>query len=738
MKMQARNRSAFKLVLILLVLLIGVRPSSSFAQMMEYPGELEWLSFVSSSLKRQPELILLEEGRSSISFSLTTPGIYVSRQKLGLDDFTVLKAEGFTPSNIIGQPNIPVIRKLIAVPSDVDLNFTYSSISEIELYLSDFGYTDPVAPVQACSEKCGVSNLNSFNNNAANSSYPDYINQDVITILDDFIIHGQRYILCEINPISYNPTQNSIIVLPQIEVTLSWDYPGAINSPDSNTSRSQHLQSTISDHILNPLIFNERATFSNIGYLIITPDVFETVLSPFVSLKQSQGFSVTIATLNQIGSTSTQIKSYIQDAYDNWQIPPTYLLLVGDSQNNSLSIPAWTGAISGRVTDLYYSTTEGNDNIPDILVGRLPARNIEQLDNMIEKILTYEMLSGEEEWIKKAAFLATGDSTNYWIPELTHNTLINAFTSQLEYSGSFPFDPQNGGDKLYAQSYLANNTDVVHAINDERSLIIFSGHGNSVAWGTPGLSQANIRAISTSNALSFVTSFACETGNFDVVESFGETWMIQENKGAIAFIGASGSSYWGPDDTLERNLFEPFFSNTDFPPSIGQMLLSGLMGVHTTYPGNFIGGSEYYFEIYNLQGDPSLQILNGLKKVDSIHKIEVKSINNPTGYEPGETVIRSIMVTNLGNEEEYVSISISGNLWQVNFLNEANFSLVQNEEKIIHLEVSIPISADVFDRDVAFLSVMTGADSQTPRAISIFSLSTLTGYRTYLPATVNH
>ncbi len=29
---------------------------------------------------------------------------------------------------------------------------------------------------------------------------------------------------------------------------------------------------------------------------------------------------------------------------------------------------------------------------------------------------------------------------------------------------------------------------------------------------------------------------------------FGETWMIQESKGAISFIGSADNSYWGQDD----------------------------------------------------------------------------------------------------------------------------------------------------------------------------------------------
>ncbi|MCJ7695344.1 MAG: C25 family cysteine peptidase, partial [Anaerolineaceae bacterium] len=485
MKMQAHSRSAFKQVFILLVLLIGVRPSSSFAQVLEYPGELEWLSFVSSSLKRQPELILLEEGRNSLSFSLTVPGIYASHQDSSLGKFTILQAEGFAHTSTIGQPDLPVIRKLIAVPTGVDVHLSYFSNNELEINLSDLGHSDPLIPVQSCSEKCGDSiQSDTFNETVYGSQ--DYLSHEVVTILDDLTIRDQRYLLSEVRPISYNPSDNSIKVLPQITVTFSWDDSSLPYFTDSDELISNPLLLTATDQILNPPSITGSDMPSNIGYLIITPDAFEAALSPLISLKQSQGFTVTTAKLSQIGSTNIQIKSYIQNAYDKWQIPPSYLLLVGDTDNGSLSVPAWVGEVSGMVTDLYYSTTAGDDHLPDILLGRLPARNVEQLNIMINNIIAYEALSGNEEWIKEAAFLATGDSSNYWISELTHNTLISTSTTQFGYSGMFPSDPQNGGDKLYAYSYLANNTNVINAINDERSLIVFSGHGNSVAWGTPG------------------------------------------------------------------------------------------------------------------------------------------------------------------------------------------------------------------------------------------------------------
>ncbi len=198
------------------------------------------------------------------------------------------------------------------------------------------------------------------------------------------------------------------------------------------------------------------------------------------------------------------------------------------------------------MTDLYYGTVDGSDWVPDIFVGRLPARSTSQLTTMINNLITYNNFSGSESWVMKAALLASSDA-DYWdIAEATQNYVISNDTLPAGYTGTFPNNPQAGGDKLYAHTYGAGNSNVINALNNGRALVAYSGHGSQVSWGGPSLSESNIRSLSNSGALSVVASFACLTGDYNVTESFGETWMLQANKGAVAFIGSSSSSYWGP------------------------------------------------------------------------------------------------------------------------------------------------------------------------------------------------
>jgi len=104
------------------------------------------------------------------------------------------------------------------------------------------------------------------------------------------------------------------------------------------------------------------------GYLILTADAYSDAMLPFVALKESQGFDVTMTRLSEIpgGASNTAIQAYIQTAYETWPLPPAYVLLVGDTD----TLPGWNSQSAAEVTDLYYATMDGPaDWHPDSDVG---------------------------------------------------------------------------------------------------------------------------------------------------------------------------------------------------------------------------------------------------------------------------------------------------------------------------------------------------------------------------------
>jgi hypothetical protein len=519
-----------------------------------------------------------------------------------------------------------------------------------------------------------------------------------VQMLNTYTLRGQSFTQFQFWPVQYNPADQTVQIYQSMTIRITFQEQTLRMSSTSSTAKSSDtFEDIYSDQTLN----NEselqsdstRDAKSGEVMLIIAPDAFLSTLSTLVNLKEEQGFSTTLVGLSTTGTTTTGIKNYIQNAYNTWSPAPTYVLLVGDVNNGSLSMPAFTGQSSGTVTDLYYGTVDGSDWIPDVFVGRLPARNTTQLNTMINNLIAYHNLTGAESWVKKASFLASSDS-NYWdFAEATQNYVINTHTAPEGYTGTFPNSPQSGGDKLYAVTYSAGNSQVVNAINNKRALISYTGHGSRSSWGGPYYNQSNIRDISNSNVFSVVTSFACVTGDFSTTESFGETWLLQSGKGAVAFIGASSSSFWGPDDTLERAMMDALYSGADSANLVSSFRYAGLMAIEAERPGTGTAQSRYYWEIYNLLGDPSLEMLIEPKPIAN-YKPVLSSSSVSVSQAPGSVVTVTLQLTNAGALTDTYDVNLSPESGSASVRTSKSVELASGESTTIEVTFTIPEDAE--------------------------------------------
>jgi hypothetical protein len=186
-----------------------------------------------------------------------------------------------------------------------------------------------------------------------------------------------------------------------------------------------------------------------------------------------------------------------------------------------------------------------------------------------------------------------------------------------------------------------------------------------------------------------VTSFACITGDFNATESFGETWLLQAGKGAVTFIGASSSSFWGPDDTLERAMMDALYSGTDNANLVSSFRYAGLMAVEAERPGTGTAQSRYYWEIYNLLGDPSLEMLIEPKPVAD-YKPVLSSSSVSVSQAPGSVVNITLQLTNAGALTDIYDIVLSPDDGSASVRTSKSVALAPNESTSIELTMTIP------------------------------------------------
>jgi hypothetical protein len=320
-------------------------------------------------------------------------------------------------------------------------------------------------------------------------------------------------------------------------------------------------------------------------------------LLSYVEWKRSKGFRPRLVTTDTTGgATTTAIKAYIQNAYNTWPIPPTFVLLIGDAAQ----IPAWTGSGEGNPkTDLNYSQLAGSDYLPDIDLGRWSITSTTHMQRIVSKTLSYEQVgwTGNDTWEKYAVFMASND--NYTVSEGTHNYVINNYLAPDGYSY----------DRLYCHTYGATTAQVTNAHNAGRSLSIYSGHGDYTYWADgPVFYASNVNAL-TNTVYPFVQSYACLTGDFTYSECFMETW-IRDDHAAIAVMGSTVNSYWTEDDILEKRVMEGFCANV-YSGQENQTWTAGMMNYgkvrYYAYFGN-TSTTRRYFEMYNILGDPTIDL----------------------------------------------------------------------------------------------------------------------------------
>jgi hypothetical protein len=577
-----------------------------------------------------------------ITVSITPSEVQYGQSQLAGRDFATLQMNGEGFTTVLGNARLPTISRFIEIPQGSQPQLVIESVTWETTSLAALGLPSQIVPVQPSLVKVEGASVE-FTMDEAYYSMDSFTPSEIahVSVLGE--IRAYTMALLEISPIQYNPVTGELRIMTQCRIQLN--LPG---SDMVGTAENIDRYSTPSfDQVYSSLFINagslqgtERISPRQEEYLIIVGDALYDAIQPFASWKSTKGFATTAIKTSEIagGATKENIKAYIVDAYNTWPTPPAYVLLVGDVAQ----IPTWTGTQTGTCTDLYYVTIDAGNYFADVIVSRFSGSTPEQITNMADKTIYYEQgVFPDNAWIKKAAFMAS--ESNYQITEGTHNYVINTYLNPNNYTC----------DKLYCHTYSATTQQVKNALNNGRSLAVYSGHGDTTYWADgPVFYQSDVNSLTNDGMYPFVCSHACLTNQFTVSECFGETWIRAPNKGGLAFWGATTYSYWDEDDILEKSMFKSWWE--DDIETIGGMTNMGLYYLYQYYSGG--GNSLYYFEEYNVLGDSSVKIWRGDTNINT----PPATPDQPTGPSSGEIGIAytfSTRTTDAQNDEVYYMIS---------------------------------------------------------------------------------
>ena len=549
----------------------------------------------------QDESLIIQTANSSssgIEINLSAVGITADNYTENGANYTRLYWSNSSVEGEIGFPEMPVYRFFLEIPYSAQISVTVLSDDRREYSLSDLGLYS-IRPVQPPLEKIPGA-CNAFQIDRAAYSADRYSGKSAAQVENYFLYRGRQIASVIIRPLDYNPGQGKILIHQNLRLRFDFNGGNLAQTQDNLRRCSNPFHDQLIDRMIaNPGVFRTDALPNPVVYLVILPEnpIWMNILQPLIDWKHAKGYDVHLVTTAETGTSNTQIRNYILQAYQTWVIPPTFVLLVGDTPQ----IPNWTGQGAGNPgTDLPYGDMDGVYWTYEIWVSRLSPGSVTHLQNMVAKILQYEQATwtAPDTWEKHATFMASND--NYTVSEGTHNWVISHYLDPLGYIS----------DRLYCHTYGATTQQVTNAFNGGRSQGTYSGHGDVTYWADgPVFTQSNVQAL-TNTVYPFIQSYACLTGQFESGECFGETWLREDN-GALAFMGSTVTSYWNEDDILEKRLYEGFYDNQLPGDTVNFTWISGMMSYAKFKLYQYYGNTSMvrrYCEMYNILGDGSCDI----------------------------------------------------------------------------------------------------------------------------------
>ncbi|MEO0114049.1 MAG: C25 family cysteine peptidase [candidate division WOR-3 bacterium] len=333
-------------------------------------------------------------------------------------------------------------------------------------------------------------------------------------------------------------------------------------------------------------------------YLVIAHDTFVDAIRPLVEWKTKKGVKAVCVPLSQIGATPDQIKSYIQNAYNNWNPQPEYVLLVGSPN----LLPSYNNAF-----DDYYADMTGNYQI-ELCIGRFPCPTVAKCSVMVAKTIGYEKSETmhDSTWFIKGTTIVRED-----VPPDPY------YQSDCRYIRNLWL---NYGNYIHVDSFLStqghNQDSVINAINNGRAFVVFRGQSVG-SWYWP----FNVNPNLTNNGykLPIVVSGTCATitlapNEAMLGDSFLRVGTVQNPKGAVGFFGTSqvGSNISQYRGAVTRGFFRALYEENIF--TMGGAAKRGKFIMDSLYP------NQTRYREWNLLGDPELNVWTSQpKKLTVVH-----------------------------------------------------------------------------------------------------------------------
>lgn len=333
--------------------------------------------------------------------------------------------------------------------------------------------------------------------------------------------------------------------------------------------------------------------------IVITHPLFKNQADRLADIHRTEGLRVHVVEPQQIYnefSSGSQdlvaIRSFIKMFYDraaSEKDMPKYVTIIGDASydykdrlsNNTNFVPSFESRnsfdpISSYVSDHYFGMLDDNEGewlpdpssgeMADVAVGRLPVKNVQEAEGVVEKIIKYSNSSSMGDWRNKIVFVADDEDG------VTHMSQSNSLTEIVDVKGK-----EYNSRKIFLDAYQqistaggtrypGANKDLNQEVQNGALIVNYTGHGGETGWTAERvLGIADITAWSNLNRLPVFVTATCEFSRFDdpLRTSGGELTLLNEKGGSIGLMTTTRLVFSTPNYLLNRVFYDKMFISND-------------------------------------------------------------------------------------------------------------------------------------------------------------------------------
>lgn len=423
----------------------------------------------------------------------------------------------------------------------------------------------------------------------------DYLLGNAIQTGETYQLRDYQGMNFKVYPFDYNPVAQKLKIYSSVTVKVTFNSTKSIATATKN---NRTFDAVYANQFLNYSALRGTLIGEEGDILIICPENFMEAMQPYVDWKIRNGYNTEMVSVTAAGNNANAIKTYITDYYNEHNL--AFVIIVGDNAQ----FP--TPTVSGNKSDNYFTEISGNDSYPDVILGKISAENVAQVETQVQRFIEYEQNPPETSHFPSFMGIASsqgpGDNNEY---DYQHIRNIDNKLQDYTYTSGYElFEGSQGGLDASGNPTAAM---VTTGVNNGVGIISYCGHGDVQMWVTSSFNNSNVNSLTNVGKLPFILSVACVNGEYHTGTCFAEAWLRAtyngQPSGAVGFTGSTINQPWNSPMCAQDAMIDLLIgtSHNNQKSTFGGMFFNGMIHMLDVY-----SDAVDVFRTWILFGDPTL------------------------------------------------------------------------------------------------------------------------------------